>query len=79
MISHNEVWLLDPSSRIYRREVTWIYRDDDSVYVSKGLQPGEQILREGNSHLLEGSQIRVLEKPPADNASSIVASAGGVD
>jgi RND family efflux transporter MFP subunit len=79
MISHNEVWLLDPSSRIHRREVTWIYRDDDSVYVSKGLQPGEQILREGNSHLLEGSQIRVLEKPPADNASSIVASAGGVD
>lgn len=79
MISHNEVWLLDPSNRIHRREVTWIYRDDDSVYVSKGLQPGEQILREGNSHLLEGSQIRVLEKSPADNTSPIVASADGVD
>lgn len=81
MISHNEVWLLDPSNRIHRREVTWIYRDDGSVYVSKGLQPGEQILNEGNSHLLEGSQVRVLEKSPEDDASAIVASAsaGGID
>lgn len=79
MISHNEVWLLDSSNRIHRREVSWIYRDDDSVYVRDGLQQGEQILAEGTAHLLEGSQIRVLEESPDDDAPPVVASTGGAN
>lgn len=79
MISHNEVWLLDSSNRIHRREVSWIYRDDDMVYVSDGLNPGEQILAEGSAHLLEGSQIRILEEKPDFEQASVVANAGGSD
>lgn len=64
LVTANEVWVLDSSSRIRRRQVEWVYRDDDAAYITEGLKDGERILTQGSGHLLEGSEIRVEGEPP---------------
>lgn len=61
MISHDEVWVVDAADRIQRQRGEWIYRDDRFAYVTAGLEAGQRILEQGSNHLLEGSEVRVLD------------------
>lgn len=63
MITNNEIWVVDEASRLRRQQVEWAYRDDESVYVTEGLEAGQRILEKGSDHLLEGSEVRVLGDP----------------
>lgn len=63
LITNNEVWVVDEANHIRRQAVGWAYRDDETVYVTSGLEAGQRILEQGSDHLLEGAEIRVLGEP----------------
>ncbi|WP_328185882.1 efflux RND transporter periplasmic adaptor subunit [Marinobacter sp. OP 3.4] len=63
LITNNEVWVVDEANHIRRQEVGWVYRDDESVYVTEGLESGQRVLEQGSDHLLEGAEIRVRGEP----------------
>jgi len=66
LINDQSVWVITNEQMLQRKKVEWLYRDNEFVYVSKGLQPGEQVLRQGHGHLLEGTPARPVPVTPKE-------------
>ncbi|MGP4843474.1 efflux RND transporter periplasmic adaptor subunit [Marinobacter sp. 1Y8] len=58
LIDGHSVWRVGEHNRISRQTVEWVYRDDQSVYISAGLSAGERVLETGRGQLLEGAHIQ---------------------
>lgn len=61
LIDGHSVWRVDETNRISRQAVEWVYRDEQSVYISGGLGADDRVLETGHGQLLEGAHIE-----PAD-------------
>ncbi len=70
LINDQSVWVINNEQILQRKEVDWLYRDNEFVYVSKGLQEGEQVLRQGHGHLLEGTPARPVPTAPKEKSDS---------
>ncbi|MDC0214665.1 efflux RND transporter periplasmic adaptor subunit [Gammaproteobacteria bacterium] len=54
----NTLWLVDEESRIYPQEVSVVRRDDDYVYVSEGIEGGDQYCLTPIAQPLPGMKVR---------------------
>ncbi|MAM88751.1 MAG: efflux transporter periplasmic adaptor subunit [unclassified Hahellaceae] len=68
LVNDSHVWVIGSEQVLSRRPVEWLHRDEQNVYVTSGLEPGEQVLRRGHSHLLEGTPARSIPKEALINA-----------
>ena len=59
MQSGNTLWIVDESMKIYPREVVVARRDDDSVYISSGVEGGEKYCLTPVDQPLPGMRVRV--------------------
>ncbi|GAA3956888.1 efflux RND transporter periplasmic adaptor subunit [Allohahella marinimesophila] len=58
LVGDSHVWVIGSEQVLTRRAVEWLHRDEQHVYVTKGLNVGEQVVRRGHSHLLDGTPAR---------------------
>ena len=54
----NTLWLVDEESRIYPQEVSVVRRDNDYVYVSQGIEGGNQYCLTPIAQPLPGMKVR---------------------
>lgn len=64
------VWLVDDQQRLRRRKVEIVHQDSEHVYISAGLQEGDQIALSGALRWLEGAQVLPLEQNVAPHTSA---------
>ncbi|QIH05575.1 MULTISPECIES: efflux RND transporter periplasmic adaptor subunit [unclassified Pseudomonas] len=58
----SQIWVIDPKAlTVSPREVTVLSRDDDSVLISQGVQPGERIVSAGVNSLKPGQKVKIDE------------------
>src|SRR5690606_35801037 len=76
LVNDSHVWVIGTEQVLQRRAVEWLHRDEQNVYVTKGLDTGEQVVRRGHSHLLEGTPARsVPEEAPGEAKEALTARA----
>lgn len=62
MDGKSQIWVIDPKAlTVSPREVTVLSRDDDSVLISQGVQPGERIVSAGVNSLKPGQKVKIDE------------------
>lgn len=57
------VYVVKPDSTVAMRPVEEVLEQDDLAVIAKGIEPGEQVVTNGQSRLTDG--IRVAARPPA--------------
>ncbi|MFK3790254.1 MULTISPECIES: efflux RND transporter periplasmic adaptor subunit [Pseudomonas] len=58
----SRIWVIDPKTHtVSPREVTVLSRDDDSILISQGVQPGERIVSAGVNSLKPGQKVKIDE------------------
>ncbi len=58
----SRIWVIDPkAATVSPREVTVLSRDQDSVLVSQGVQPGEWVVSAGVNSLRPGQKVKIDE------------------
>lgn len=57
--NNNTVWLLDENKRLIINTVEVIYRGEDKVYISKGLDKGDTVIVSPLDAVINGMQLRV--------------------
>jgi RND family efflux transporter MFP subunit len=60
MAGHDSVWVLDDDKRLRRRGVEVLYRDQDHLYVTEGLESPAEVVKAGGMRLLEGTRVEPL-------------------
>ncbi len=61
----DRVWLMNDSSRLEIRRVEVSWRDPSSVWVSNGLEPGEQLITSRLSTPIPGMALRPIDSAPS--------------
>lgn len=62
---NDTVWIMDDNGTLEVREVKTVWRDENSIYVKEGLNPGERLVLTDISAPLEGMKLRVSKKSEA--------------
>ncbi len=60
MAGHDSVWVLDGDQRLRRRDVEVLYRDEEHLYVTDGLEAPAEVVKASGMRLLEGTRIKPL-------------------
>lgn len=70
----NKVWVMNPEKQFEIRELSVLYRGDNSVLTTSGIAPGEQIITTSLSTYVEGMALRTgsdsTEKKPKQQEKS---------
>lgn len=60
MAGHDSVWVLDDNQRLRRRDVDVLYRDEEHLYVTGGLESPAEVVKASGMRLLEGTRVEPL-------------------
>ena len=66
----NQLWLVDADKRLFRRQVDVMYKGKNEVYVSGGLNNGEQIVLSQLDIAVEGMQVRTKLAAPLEEGDA---------
>jgi len=66
----NEVWVIDDTDRLLKKQIEIYSKDEHFIYVKSGLQQGERVIVNAIDYPLEGMQLRSTEVRLSENGLS---------